>query len=191
MSDRAGLNPARLFLALWPDIEVCAGLAAMGGRLREQLSGRLTRPETIHLTLVFIGDLARDRIPELIDGLTKISVPAFRIEFDRAGCWRHNHIAYLAPSRPPEELLNLVEGLEAALNELTVGFDRRPYRPHVTLVRKADCEKANPAGSRVSNSPVWGDFRPIIWSAKHFALMESVTTPDGVRYENLGSFRLL
>lgn len=191
MSDRAGLKSARVFIALWPDAATRAELAATGKRLHDALSGKSTRPETIHLTLVFIGDLARERIPELNAKLASIAAPSFRIAFDRADCWRHNRIAYLAPTQPPTELFGLVTKLESALDELAIPFDRRPYTPHITLVRKAECTKANPAIGRVSDAPIAGDLIPITWSAKRFLLVESVTIPEGVRYDNLGSFGLL
>jgi 2'-5' RNA ligase len=191
MPDRAGLKPARLFLALWPAPPVGKRLAEEGQHLHGILGGRLTRTETIHLTLVFIGDLARDRIPTLLDRLAALAATDFTLEFDRADCWRHNRIAYLSPSEPPTPLYELVAKLEAALVELAIPFDRRPYKPHVTVLRKADCAKGNPAAGRVLASPEWGVFRPISWSARSFVLVESVPTPDGVRYDRLGSYALL
>lgn len=159
--------------------------------MHEAVSGRLTRPETIHLTLVFIGDLARDRIPGLIAKLARITAPAFKIELDHAACWQHNKIAYLAPSRSPEQLLGLVGVLESSLEQLAIAFDRRPFKPHVTLVRKADCRNENPASGRVFDAPEWGAMEPIMWSAEECVLVESVATPAGVRYDVLGRFRLL
>ncbi|TCJ15165.1 RNA 2',3'-cyclic phosphodiesterase [Parasulfuritortus cantonensis] len=199
MPDRAGLTAdgavgattARLFLALWPDAALRGQLAAQGRRLQQALGGRLTRPETIHLTLVFIGNLARTRLPELMAGLAGIEAAAVRMELDHAECWRHNHVAFVAPRRTPASLQELVGKLEAALTAAAIPFDRRPYRAHVTLVRRADCEKANPAQGRVSDTPEWGVFRPLTWSAGQFVLVESVPTPIGVRYDVLGSYVLL
>lgn len=191
MPDTEALKPARLFLALWPAAPLRRRLAEEGRRLHAALGGRLTRPETIHLTLVFIGSLARERIPALQESLAGIAASAFDIEFDRVDCWRHNRIAFLAPSRMPAALVDLVGQLEGALAELAIPFDRRPYQAHVTLLRKADCPKANPAGGRVSVAPEWGAVRPIAWSAGDFVLVESVSTPDGMRYDLLGRYALL
>lgn len=189
MPDRADLKPARFFIALWPNEAVRQDLAKAGGVLHQRLSGRLTRPETIHLTLVFIGDLARNRIPELTAVLAGVVSPAFSLTFDQAGCWRHNRIAYLAPSQPPQALFDLVMRLEQALARLAVMYDRRPYKPHVTLIRKAQCE--NPAVGRVSGTSDMDVFRPVLWSAERFVLVESVSIPEGVRYDVLGSYALL
>lgn len=191
MPDTEGLKPARLFLALWPQAPVRRRLAEEGRRLHTTLAGRPTRPETIHLTLVFIGGLARDRIPALQARLAGIEAAAFQIEFDRADCWRHNRVAFLAPSAMPVALLDLVGKLEGNLADLAIPFDRRPYQAHVTLLRKADCQKADPAMGRVSDTPEWGAFRPIAWSAADYVLVESVLTPDGIRYDLIGRYALL
>lgn len=188
MPDPADLKPARLFFALWPDEAVRTRLAEEAGRLHEGLAGRITRTETVHLTLVFIGDLARDRIPGLIERLDAVDAAAFTIDFDRADCWEHNRIAFLTASRPPDALYGLVAQLEQALADLAIPFDRRPYKPHITLLRKARCPNRNPAAGRVSESPEWGDFEPITWSAEGFVLVESVSTPEGIRYDVLRSF---
>lgn len=191
MPDRAGLRPAKLFLALSPPEPVRRELAAAGRELGERCPGRSTRPDTIHMTLVFIGQLARERVPALIEALAAIRAPALCLELDRTACWRPAKVAVLQPGRPPQALFDLVAALETCLADLAIAFDRRPYRPHVTLIRKADCAKANPAQGRVSDSPVWGDVRPIVWSVERFVLLESVPTPAGVRYDELGSFALL
>ncbi|MDR3395810.1 MAG: RNA 2',3'-cyclic phosphodiesterase [Parasulfuritortus sp.] len=190
MPDHEGLNPARVFLALWPDHAVQKRLAEEGGRLHSHLAGRLSRPDTLHLTLVFIGNLARARLPELREALRSLASPGFQIDFDRADCWRHNRIVYLAPGKPPDVLYMLVASLEKTLDALAIPFDRRPYCPHVTLLRKAECQKGNPAIGRVPDSPEWGDFAPIKWSARDFVLVESVSSTDGTRYQVLDRFLL-
>ncbi len=178
MLDRAGLKPARLFIALWPEEAVRQEFSEAGASLHKRLAGRLTRPETIHLTLVFVGELARERIPELLGELGAVKSPVFNVTFDQAGCWRHNRIAYLAPSQPPQALFDLVTRLEQTLDKLAITYDRRPYKPHVTLIRKAQCE--NPALGRVSGTSAADVIRPVSWSASRFVLVESVPIPEGM-----------
>jgi 2'-5' RNA ligase len=150
----------------------------------------MTRPETLHLTLVFIGDLARERLPELVAALAEIRVSQFVALFDRAHCWRHNRIGFLASTTPPEPLLELVSQIESALDRLAIPFDRRPYKPHVTLIRKAACEKGIPAQNRDSASPEWAHIAPISWSAEDFVLVESALTSAGPAYCTVERFPL-
>lgn len=190
MPDREGLKPARVFLALWPDDTVRSRLAAEGRKLHKTLSGKMSRTDTIHLTLVFIGPLAADRLTELKNALYSVAAPRFEVVFDQAQCWSHNRIGFLAPQQPPQTLFELVAELEKVLDGLGIPYDRRPYTPHITLIRKADCPKKNPAEGRVPVSPEWGDFAPIEWSADNFVLVESVLSAEGSAYRLVERFAL-
>lgn len=182
MPDRAGLNLARLFLAAWPDRETRTRLAEASRQVEAHWGGRPSRPETLHLTLVFIGVLERARLDTLRQALSNVRSARFELILDRLGCWRHNRIAYLAPNSPPEALLGLVTTLEACLDRLAIDFDRRPYAPHVTLARKVACADGNPDG-RI-------EVTPMRWPVRAFDLIESVPTPAGVRYERLARLAL-
>jgi len=171
----------RLFFALWPDEEVRASLDAAAGKLHELRGGRRTRPDTLHLTLVFIGETAVDKLPELLAAAAGVAVQKFEVLFDRSDCWRHNHIAHLGASLSPPALLELVGQLESRLSSAGIPFDRRPYVPHITLLRKADCSpgKENPA------------LAPIRWPARDFVLVRSSLRSGGALYEQMGRWPLL
>lgn len=182
---RPAAGPARVFVALWPTPPVRERLAEEGRRLHKHLGGRLTRPETVHMTLVFIGDLPRDRLPDLRAALVGTVPPAFELVFDTAECWRHNRIACLGASNPPAVLFDLVKSLESQVRALGVAFDRRPYRPHVTLLRKAQCK--NPTLGRVLR---WGTDSDVVWPVTEFTLVESALTSPSSRYAVLARFPL-
>lgn len=169
----------RVFFALWPDAPLRAMLHATAGRLHKALGGRRMRPETLHLTLVFIGDLAAARLPELLELAARIRVPACDIAFDRVDCWRRNHIAHLGVSQVPPPLGELVRQLEAGLEGRGVAFDQRAYVPHVTLLRNAECAKENPASE------------PIRWPMRDFVLVTSSLRSEGAQYVELGRWPLL
>lgn len=171
----------RVFFALWPDATVMARLAAVAGELQQLRGGRRTRPDSVHLTLVFIGEIAISRLPEVIAAAEGVAVPRFEVLFDRCDCWRHNRIAYLGASQSPPALLQLVEQLESRLAAADIPCDRRPYVPHITLLRKADCnpQMENPA------------LEPIRWLARDFVLVSSSLRSGGALYEQMGRWPLL
>jgi RNA 2',3'-cyclic 3'-phosphodiesterase len=171
----------RLFFALWPDEDVRASLAAAAGKLHELRGGRRTRPDTLHLTLVFVGEIAVERLPELLAAAAGVAVPTFEVLFDHSDCWRHNHVAHLGASLSPPALLELVGQLESRLSSAGIAFDRRPYVPHITLLRKADCSPGieNPA------------LAPIRWLARDFVLVRSSLRSGGALYEQIGRWPLL
>lgn len=168
----------RVFFALWPNPSVRQGLQDVQREFHAVVGGRCMRAESLHLTLVFIGDVGSTRLPDLLSAAAQVSSPACDIDFDRLACWRHNRIAHLACSQPPEALHALVGQLEAAVVGLGMNFDHRPYHPHVTLIRQADCQKGNPA------SPI------LCWQARDFVLLRSALGPQGAHYEQLGCWPL-
>ncbi len=169
----------RVFFALWPDPPLRARLAAAASSLHALLGGRAMRPESLHLTLVFVGDVAEERQTELCAAAADVRSDRFEVLFDQLQCWSHNRIANLGASQTPEGLIDLVRRLEDRLDAIDVAFDRRAYVPHITLVRKADCRKKNPAPEAVA------------WPARDFVLVKSSLRPEGARYEELGRWPLL
>jgi len=51
----------RCFFALWPDSSVRARLAHRADSVHLALGGRVMRPESLHVTLVFLGKLNEER----------------------------------------------------------------------------------------------------------------------------------
>lgn len=176
---------SRVFFALWPDSALRARLHAESLRLHRLLGGRPTRPETLHLTLVFVGEVANSRLEELAGVAEAVKCPSFEMLFDQEACWRHNHIAHLGASRPPQALTGLVGQLSANLKAAEIDFDVRPFSPHITLVRKADCAKFAPEGKE---NPAR---EPVRWSARDFVLVKSSLHAKGACYERLGRWPLL
>jgi len=164
----------RLFLALWPTTELREQLAArIGGWLGDQAPRRAQRPDQWHTTLVFIGwvDAA---VVSVVDELAAgIACAPFVLSFDALEHWRKPRVACLTASVIPAPLRGLVAGLEAALDAAGVGFDRRPYRPHLTLARKV---------ARLEHT---GPIATLEWPVRDFALVESRSTRAGSRYEPL------
>lgn len=173
-----GRDPARLFFALWPDDDVRARLAALTGRLHAPRGGHRMRPENLHLTLVFLGEVPRARLPELLAVGAAVAGEGFLLDLDRIDCWRHNRVAFAAPSAPPQALLALVAALERDLTRAGFDFDRRAYKPHVTLLRQADCAETDTAPE------------PVSWLARDFVLVESTPRGPGSGYDRLARFPL-
>jgi len=126
-----------LFFALWPDAAVRESLYTVAGNLHKECGGRMMRRDNLHLTLVFLGNVARQKIPQLEALAQRQRGVSFSLEFGTAGYWRHNRIVWAAPVAAPEPLSNLVAVLERELKSEGFSFDRRPYVPHITLLRNA------------------------------------------------------
>jgi 2'-5' RNA ligase len=175
------LNPQRLrvFYALWPDRSVNSALTEAARRMHRVVGGRRTCNDSIHLTLAFVGDVDGGRLAELLAPPAELTVARFTLRLDCWGCWPRNGIAWVAPSRVPDPLRELAEGMEAWLRDAGFEMDVRPFSPHVTLVRKAQC------------APLPDSTPSIEWQVEDFVLVRSALAPDGSRYETIGRWPLL
>lgn len=153
-------------------------LAKAGERLHGVCGGRRTRAETIHLTLAFLGEVESERIGDLLALAGEIRAPAFGFNLTRFGWWPHNRIVWAAPDETPAELALLVDALRESLFGAGFRFDTKPFVPHVTLLRKADCGKG----------PL--PIREIEWRVEDFVMVGSVLGERGAAYEVVGRWPL-
>lgn len=152
-------NPARLFLALWPESGVRQALLAHQHAWHWPDACALVRPQNLHLTLHFIGAVPRERLEE-ITGRLAVPLAPFELALGRPALWPDG-VSVLEPLAVPDALLQLREGLGLALQQLALPVESRPFRPHVTLARRAGGAKA-PAS-----------VPPLHWPVKDYALIES------------------
>lgn len=162
---------ARVFFALWPDASVRHALGELAVEARAECGGRATASDKIHLTLVFIGDIARSRVAALQACAAAVEAKPFELELSVLGYWRHNRIVWAGAKRCPAELVALVAALSRKLAGLGIREENRPYVPHVTLVRNA---RAAPKQTRMT---------PLAWRARELVLVESLSGAGTSRYD--------
>lgn len=177
-SESSKIGKVRLFFAIWPDEGLCDALHELARQQQAACGGRVMRAETLHLTLLFLGDIPADRLFVVQQAGSAVHMKAFTLEFGRFAGWRHNAIGYAAPVGVPEALPALVAQLRERAAEAGVSFDRKAYKPHVTLLRDM---------ARIP--PMWS-MNPLVWRVKEFVLVQSVLDQRGARYEIVGRWPL-
>jgi len=135
------------------------------------------RRDNLHLTLVFLGAVAREKIPQLEAVAGHQNGAGFGLEFGATGYWRHNRIVWAAPHATPEPMRGLVSGLEQALERAGFDFDRRSYVPHITLIRDTRAPAVLP--------PLAFD-----WPVRDFALVESARDERSMVYRVIAQWPL-
>jgi len=179
MNTQADDSPQRVFFALWPDSTVRAALSAWQPALKRLCGGREMRPDTLHLTLVFLGDIASARLEALQLAAGELSAQGFDLSLDEARYWVHNHILYNAPRSIPPQLSHLVRALEKSLLRHDFKFELREYHPHVTLLRKANWQ----------DHPL-PDMAPVHWRVRDFVLLQSAPHDGVACYRVLAKYPL-
>lgn len=177
-SESAKNSVVRVFFALWPDNDVRSRLYELAQQQRHRGGGRVMRAETLHLTLLFIGDVPIGQLQELKQAVAAIRASAFSFDLKWFAGWRHNAIGYAAPSEIPEDMLQLSTQLCECVAQAGFSFDRKTFKPHVTLLRK------------MAHVP---DAQPISvqeWTVREFVLVQSVLNAQGAGYEIIGRWPL-
>jgi 2'-5' RNA ligase len=159
------MRSARLFIGLFPNGAVRGELAAWRDAWTWPRSATPVADGRLHLTLHFIGDVARERVPEVAEALPA-AFSRFNLRFGQPALWPHG-VAVLEPDAVPAALLELHAAVGDALRGLALPLDARPYRPHVTLARRAAGAVRPDRGTAIN------------WRIDRFALMESKLGPDG------------
>ncbi len=167
----------RLFFALWPDDGTRRSIDDFLDTLPTG-TGRRVATENLHITLTFLGSVSTDCSERLITEVSTIKGRAFQLVLDRVSSWKKSQIVWMAPTFVPDELNALVAQLNKITMSCDIMLDNRPFQPHLTLLRKV--KKAMP------ETPI----QAIDWQVDGFALIESLTHPEGVRYITRQSWQL-
>lgn len=166
----------RLFFALWPDVQLRKALTPLR-KLTAQCGGRAHQSDNLHLTLNFLGMVDADTRQCLELAAGEILVPPIELTLNHFGYWPRPKVVWMGCDDTPAPLLQLVKELNRVIADCGMQPETRPYRPHLTLLRKA---RRGPTEAAPE----------LIWQANDFVLAESVSTPDGVKYRVLRRWAL-
>jgi 2'-5' RNA ligase len=163
----------RLFFALWPNDGVREALAHATRKAARASGGRPVAIENLHSTLAFLGSVSDARFALAISSASQLRQPAFRLILDRLEHWPKQGVLCATCAHAPPAAGELAAELWKLLAQQGFARDGKPYRPHVTLARKVVKPHAR------------GGMHPVEWAVHDFALVESVTAPEGARYSVL------
>jgi RNA 2',3'-cyclic 3'-phosphodiesterase len=147
-----------------------------------------TRPEGIHLTLKFLGEIADTQVGKVTQALATLEPFAtFQVEIKGFGFFpdaRRPRVFWAGVVAPPE-LAQLARRVEDALN--TIGFPReqRAYSPHLTLAR---FHEPGPQPALIEAVEQQAGFTLGSFGATEFFLYESKLRPPGAEYRKVARF---
>ena len=179
----------RLFVALDLREDVRQAVRELIARLKPaSRSARWVRPESMHVTLKFIGHEAPEKLEAIRSALTSIRSPQ-PVELDFRG------IGFFPNDRRPRviwcgmeasaNLAPLAEDIERALEPLGIAPESRDFTPHLTLARFNPPTRADELVRAAAEfqSRELGSARET-----EFHLFESMLRPTGAEYRKLASY---
>ena len=163
----------RLFIAIELSEEMKRAAAqAQDGLRRQRVGGNYTPAENLHMTLAFIGELPSAE--RATAALRAVDFAPFSLTADGVGCF--GDLWWMGVRADPA-LDALARIVRRALADAGVPFDRKRFRPHVTLLRRAS------AAPRVIP-----EIRPADMIVDRFCLYRSERGKNGMIYTALDAF---
>jgi 2'-5' RNA ligase len=192
----------RIFIAL----DIDDAIRQRIHRFLEGVSGfapdaRWVRPESLHVTLKFIGEKPIETVEEIKRALSSIRAQPIEISFRGYGFFptaKAARVFWVGIESGPA-LSSLATAVDETTFALGVPKEDHPFTPHLTLARGG---RSGAPGRRNEDSPNKNfqrlqekltalpapDFGTM--SAHEFFLYQSQLSPGGSRYTKIGSFAL-
>lgn len=136
----------RTFIALELPERFAADTAALARQLGTVVEGRFLPRETHHLTLAFLGELSEADIAAATSALETacVGVPRIPLQSDGLGKFgRASDATLWLGIAPVPELEKLAARLREELTARQLPFDDKPFKPHITLARRAHIPKTS------------------------------------------------
>jgi RNA 2',3'-cyclic 3'-phosphodiesterase len=183
----------RTFISIHIPDTVRGDIGAMVDRLRPTAGAdvKWVRPESLHLTLKFLGDLEEGRIAAVGTTVeTAVSArPAFNVALGGTGAFpnpRRPSVLWIGVPLGAEPMAALAGEIESALAGLGFEREKRPFSAHLTIGRVRPAGNAGRTVERMEESGFKSD--PFTVGAVH--LMKSELQRSGAEYTVLRTIKL-
>jgi len=146
---------------------------------------RLVKPQNIHITLRFLGDVPASMVDSVHEGMKKVDFFAFDCEVHGLGVFpdmRYPRVVWAGIRKGSNELGSVANQLELELRKLGFRADPKGFSPHLTLARVRTGRNKSELAHSVQEL---GDFDFGVVRADCLRLKKSVLTPQGPIYTTL------
>ena len=149
---------------------------------------RWMRPEGIHLTLKFLGEIAEPQVKQVTGALANLGqVETFPVEVKGFGFFpdaRRPRVFWVGIEAPPG-LSQLAARVEASMQELGFPKEARSFTPHLTLAR---FKVPRPQPALQALLAQQRELRLGCFEVSEFFLFESKLSPQGAEYRKVARF---
>lgn len=169
----------RLFIAIAFEEEVLRHFLDVQQELRTlAASGNFSRPQNLHLTLAFLGELPPSRLPAIQRVIENCQLYPLTLHFDRLGRFSRDRgdLWWIGIQKEPR-LLQMQRELVQGLQKEHLLSDAGRFSPHLTLAREVVlCDAVSPGGPLKE---------PILAPVPGISLMQSERINGVLRYTEL------
>lgn len=186
---------ARLFIALDFDAATKERIALIQNTLRQSqsLKASWVAEDNFHLTLKFLGDTPKNKLPIITDVITGACKDIQRIPctITEAGSFPPHHcprVVWVGIEHGNDEISALAHAVENALSKIGFKKEKRAFASHITIARVKNM--LNYRDFQKTLSAVNENFQPISFTFETVTIFESTLTPTGPLYKGLSRLSL-
>src|SRR5438093_312739 len=179
----------RVFIAVDLPTEMRSELTKLQRELEPLTdSARWVAPESIHITLKFIGEVAEKRLEDIDAAVTGLTWKSFVITVRGVGFFPGNRSprVFWAGMEAPT-MQNLAEELDSKMERLGFEKEKRAFRPPITLARARDSRIDS---SLVAAAAKYAEYYFGSFTVDRMFLFKSILKPTGAVYERLKEYPL-
>jgi 2'-5' RNA ligase len=173
----------RIFFGLWPSQETAGQLMDWVRDAHALCGGRMMAPDTLHLTLAFLGSVPAELADELAKQAGNWPARVGPLTLRRYGRFEGPRIVWAGPGLAdadyPEWLDELYKQLWQRLASYGFSPDHAVFRPHVSLLRRAG-----------PGDPATLPRRTVTWVPQQCVLVASQPSDHASRYKVLARMPL-
>lgn len=149
------------------------------------------RPDSIHLTLKFLGEIDDGKVREagLALGKAATGIGPFMLEIEGVGAFpnaRNPRVVWVGV-KASQGLCALQRAVEVNLQSIGFEAEERPFTPHLTLCRIKSPDDGRALGRLITETKPEAK---AAFTVSSFAFMKSVLKPSGAEYTPIQEFAL-
>jgi len=187
----------RSFIAIELPEEVKSALQRLQAELTlpQYTFVKCVAPESIHVTLKFLGNISPQKVAEITKVMEQASqgVSPFQLQITDVGAFpnmRQPRVLWVGIKGELDKLIAWQKRIDNGLAPLGFAKETRPFAPHLTLARvRENCSPGDRRGlgELVIKTPVEVDYKVAVNS---LSLMKSQLSPGGAVYSRLAEVKL-
>ena len=191
------MEPIRAFIAIELPGQIKAALSQIQENLKANRSASVkwVNPESIHLTLKFLGNVDEAEIPAIKKALSEAvtGVAPFSLGLGEPGAFPNCQapsVVWVGVGGEIEPLRTLHNNIDRALTPLGFPPEKRAFSPHLTLGRVRDESLPGEKRRLGENVAAIKTGEKISFKVESVNLMRSILAREGAIYSCLASFAL-
>ena len=191
------METVRSFIAIELPDELKLGLIKLQARLKTDDKPwiKWVDPNSIHLTLKFLGNIPVDRIGEITRAMTEAAqgIFPFHLEVQELGVFPNRkrvQVVWVGLGVEVDKLSQLQQLIESKLARLGFAPESRTFKPHLTLARlrhQASPDERQSLGQLIASTELETTYTIKVDT---LSLMRSQLTRQGALYSQLSSAKL-